>query len=113
MAERHADETAYAQLASKDLLTFARWDATSNRLARGLAEAGVGAGERIVLHLDNEHLDRWLISYAAIHKAGAVAVPTNTRLTARELSTILAHAEPSALITSTRLRPTLEEALAG
>ena len=112
MAERHGDETAYAQLASKDLLTFARWDTTSNRLARGLAASGVGRASGCVLHLDNEHLDRWLISYAAIHKAGAVAVPTNTRLTARELSTILAHAEPVAVITSTRLRPTLDEALA-
>ena len=112
MAERHGDETAYAQLATKDLLTFARWDTTSNRLARGLADAGIEPGERVVLHLENEHLDRWLIAYAAIHKTGAVAVPTNTRLTARELSTILAHAEPAALITSTRLRPTLDEALA-
>jgi acyl-CoA synthetase (AMP-forming)/AMP-acid ligase II len=113
MAERHGDETAYAQLATKDLLTFTRWDTTSNRLARGLADAGVAPGERVVLHLENEHLDRWLISYAAIHKTGAVAVPTNTRLTARELSTILAHAEPAAMITSTRLRPTLDDALAG
>jgi acyl-CoA synthetase (AMP-forming)/AMP-acid ligase II len=111
MAERHGDETAYAQLANKDLLTFARWDETSNRLARGLSDAGVQHGARVVLHLENEHLDRWLISYAAIHKAGAVAVPTNTRLTSRELATILSHAEPTALITSTGLRPTIEEAL--
>ncbi len=54
-------------------------------MARGLADAGIEPGERVVLHLENEHLDRWLIAYAAIHKAGAVAVPTNTRLTAREL----------------------------
>jgi len=33
---------------------------------------------------------RWLISYAAIHKAGAGAVPTNVRLTARELAAIVA-----------------------
>jgi len=113
MAERYGDETAYAQLASKDLLTFARWDQSSNRLARGLSGAGIEAGDRVVLHLENEHLDRWLISYAAIHKAGAVAVPTNTRLTAAELRAILGDAGPAALITSTRLRPTLEDALAG
>ncbi len=112
MAETHGAETAYAQLASKDLLTFSRWESTSNRLARGLVAAGVSPGDRVGLHLENEHLDRWVISYAAIHKAGAVAVPTNTRLTARELAIIVAHAEPVAVISSNRLRPTLDGALA-
>jgi acyl-CoA synthetase (AMP-forming)/AMP-acid ligase II len=112
MATEHGDETAYAQLASKDLLTFARWDATSNRLAHGLIASGIERGDRVVLHLDNEQLVRWLISYAAIHKAGAVAVPTNTRLTARELATIVGHAAPVAAITSTSLRPLLDEAAA-
>ncbi len=112
MAVAHGDETAYVQLASSDLLTFTRWDETSNRLARSLTAAGVERGDRVVLHVANEHLDRWVISYAAIHKAGAVAVPTNTRLTARELGTILAHAEPRAALTSSRYRATLDEALA-
>jgi acyl-CoA synthetase (AMP-forming)/AMP-acid ligase II len=111
MAGAHGDETAYVQLASSDLLTFSRWDQTSNRLARALTAAGVGRGDRVALHVANEHLDRWVISYSAIHKAGAVAVPTNTRLTARELGTILRHAKPTAAITSSSLRPVLDEAL--
>ena len=110
MADVHGDETAYTQLAAGTSLTFGAWEADSNRLARGLAAVGVGRGDRIVLHLDNEHLERWLISYAAIHKAGAVAVPTNVRLTASELAAIVADAEPAAVITSTRLRPTVAEA---
>jgi acyl-CoA synthetase (AMP-forming)/AMP-acid ligase II len=36
---------------------------------------------------------RWLTAYAAIHKAGAVAVPVNTRLTPNEIANVLAHAE--------------------
>ncbi len=105
-------QTAYTQLATGTSLTFGAWESASNRLARGLVEAGVDRGDRVVIHLDNEHLERWLISYAAIHKAGAVAVPTNVRLTARELAVILADAEPVAAFTSTRLAPVVSEALA-
>ena len=112
MADVHGGETAYTQLAAGTSLTFAEWEADSNRLARGLAAVGVRRGDRVVLHLDNEHLERWLISYAAIHKAGAVAVPTNVRLTAPELTAIAADAEPAAAITSIHLRPTVVEALA-
>jgi acyl-CoA synthetase (AMP-forming)/AMP-acid ligase II len=111
MAAAHGDEIAYVQLASSDALTFARWDETSNRLARTLRAAGVATGDRVALHVANEHLDRWVISYAGIHKAGAVAVPTNTRLTARELGTILGHAEVRAALTSSSLAATLGEAL--
>ena len=42
---------------------------------------------------------RWIVAYAAVHKAGAVVVPTNTRLTIPEVATILGHAEVSAIIT--------------
>jgi len=112
MATVHGGQTAYTQLAAGTSLSFGEWDEGSNRLARGLVAAGVGRGDRVVLHLDNEHLERWLISYAAIHKAGAVAVPTNVRLTAREMAGIVADAEPVAVITSTRLAPVVAEAVA-
>ncbi len=111
MAHAHGDEIAYVQLATADELTFARWDQTSNRLARSLTAAGVAVGDRVVLHVANEFLDRWVISYAAIHKAGAVAVPTNTRLTARELGTILGHARPRAALCSSELAPLVDQGL--
>ena len=44
-----------------------------------------------------------------MHKAGAVAVPTNTRLSVPELVTILGHAEVAAMLTCDAL---LEHALA-
>jgi acyl-CoA synthetase (AMP-forming)/AMP-acid ligase II len=40
----------------------------------------------------------WLTAYTAAHRAGAVAVPVNTRLAAPELRAILGHAEPSAIL---------------
>ena len=110
MARHYGDETAYTRVDTGDSLTFRHWDTRSEGLARGLVAAAVGRGERVVLHLDNEYVVRWLVAYAAIHKAGAVAVPTNVRLTGPELGAIVDHAEPVAMITSTRLRPTVDAA---
>ena len=110
MARHYGDETAYTRVDTGDSLTFRQWDAGSDGLARGLVSAAVGRGERVVLHLDNEHVVRWLVAYAAIHKVGAVAVPTNVRLTGPELRAIVDHSEPVAVITSTRLRPTVDAA---
>ena len=112
MAAEHGDALAYTQLAAGTTLTFGGWDATSNRVARGLVAAGVERGDRVLLHLDDVHLLRWIMSYAAIHKAGAVAVPSNVRLTAHELAGIVADAAPVAAITSTRLAPVVTEACA-
>ncbi len=112
MACHNGGQTAYTRVDTGDSLTFRQWDDRSDGLARSLVAAGVGPGERVLLHLDNEHVVRWLVAYAAIHKAGAVAVPTNVRLTAPELGAIVDHAEPVAAIASTRLRPTVDAAVA-
>jgi acyl-CoA synthetase (AMP-forming)/AMP-acid ligase II len=99
MAGRYADETAYRDLDAGTALTFAQWDEESNRLARFLVEQGITKGDRVSIYLPADETLRWIIAYAATHKAGAVAVPTNTRLSVPELVTILGHAEVSACIT--------------
>jgi acyl-CoA synthetase (AMP-forming)/AMP-acid ligase II len=110
MARRHPQETGYRNVDAGTVLTFAQWEEESNRLARGLAAAGVAKGDRVSIYLPNEEVLRWVVAYAAVHKAGAVAVPTNTRLTATETGTILGHAEASAVITCSSLLPTLTAA---
>ena len=104
MSAHHPAEIAYTDVLATSLadrtLTFQQWDARSNRVARGLVAAGIAPGDRVGLHIDSTHLHRWIVAYAGIHKAGAVAVPTNTRLSARELGTIWAHAEPRLALTS-------------
>lgn len=110
MAAEHGSEPAYTQMTSGTTLTFAEWDATSNREARGLAAAGVGRGDRVLLHLEDVHLLRWIATYVAIHKAGAVAVPSNVRLTASELAGIVEDARPVAAVTSLSLSPTVSDA---
>jgi acyl-CoA synthetase (AMP-forming)/AMP-acid ligase II len=99
MAREHATAVAYRDLDAGTAVTFAEWDARSNRLARALVEHGIAPGDRVSIYLPSDEALRWVVAYAAVHKAGAVVVPTNTRLSVPEVTTILGHAEASAVIT--------------
>jgi acyl-CoA synthetase (AMP-forming)/AMP-acid ligase II len=107
MAAEHPHETAYADVTSGEVLTFEAWDTRSNRLARWLVEQGVAKGERVAVYVSPEEALAWMVAYAAAHKAGAVAVPTSTRLVARELEYVLVHAEAVAVIAGAAALPTL------
>jgi acyl-CoA synthetase (AMP-forming)/AMP-acid ligase II len=91
MADALPGEVAYEQV-DAGRITFAEWEQESNRLARGLVASGIVAQDRVCIFLAPEESLRWLVTYAAIHKAGAVAVPVNTRLAHRELEYVLGHA---------------------
>jgi acyl-CoA synthetase (AMP-forming)/AMP-acid ligase II len=106
MARTLPDEIAYRNLDAGELLTFDAWEQASNRLARGLVTLGVAPGARVSIYLPATEVLRWIVSYAAVHKAGAVVVPTNTRLTVPELVTVLSHAETSIMLTCDELLPT-------
>jgi len=110
MASTYGEKQAYVDLRTGNSLSFLEWEAESNRLARQLVVSGVAPGDRVALYLETTQVFAWIIAYAAIHKAAAVAVPTNTRLSTRELATVLGHAEPTATLTSTTLRASLEAA---
>jgi acyl-CoA synthetase (AMP-forming)/AMP-acid ligase II len=115
MAHHHPEETAYRTVdltpaAGTGLrsITFAGWEAESNRLARGLVGRGIAKGDRVAVYLDSADALHWIIAYAAVHKAGAVAVPTNTRLVTRELALVLGHADITAIITGGPLTETAQ-----
>ena len=91
MAEKFPSEVAYRVVPEGSAVTFAEWDRESDRLAAGLIAAGVTKGDRLAVYMGPGEALHWLAAYAGVHKAGAVAVPTNTRLTARELEQVLAH----------------------
>ena len=99
MARQHGRSIAYRDLDAGTAITFTEWDQRSNQLARALVEAGIAPGERVSIYLPSEESLRWIVAYAAVHKAGAVVVPTNTRLSIPEVTTILGHAEASTIIT--------------
>jgi len=99
MADEHPDEPAFLNVATGEGLTFADWESASNRLARWLVGQGVAPGDRVAIHVPPEEPDRFIVAYAAVHKAAAVAVPTSTRLVARELAYVLGHAGASVVLT--------------
>lgn len=110
MTEVVADQIAATDLGSDDDLTFAAWEGRSNRLARWLVGNGVRPGDRVALHLPPDEALVFLVAYVAVHKAGAVAVPTNTRLVARELRDILTHAGATVAISGRSTTPVLLQA---
>jgi acyl-CoA synthetase (AMP-forming)/AMP-acid ligase II len=113
MAQQLGGETAWVDLDAGASLTFAEWDRQANRLARGLATLSVARGDRVAIDISADRSVAWVVAYAAIHRAGAVAVPVNTRLVARELADVLAHAEVSVVFADPGTIPLLARALGG
>ena len=111
MADAFAHETAY-RIVDGGTMTFGDWEAESNRLARTLADLGVHKGDRVSLFLRAEEALRFMVAYSAAHKAGAVAVPTNTRLTPSEVTRLLRHAAVRAVLTDVELAPVAKEVTA-
>jgi long-chain acyl-CoA synthetase len=72
--------------------TWAEVDARVNRLANAL---DVAPGERVAILAENDH--RYLETYWALSKRGAIAVPLNYRLLEDELARLVAHAEVSGM----------------
>ncbi|MBK5288968.1 MAG: AMP-binding protein [Acidimicrobiia bacterium] len=106
MAREHGPEIAYRDLDAQTAITFREWDDRSNQMGRALVDAGIAPGDRVSIYLPSDQALRWIVAYAAVHKAGAVVVPTNTRLSVPEVATILGHAEVSTVITGAELLDT-------
>jgi acyl-CoA synthetase (AMP-forming)/AMP-acid ligase II len=98
-AERFGDRSA-VQVVGGGSMTFREWDGRSNALARGLVSSGVGKGDRVGLLLGNEAALEFCVTYFALHKAGAVAVPINPRYADREVEHILDNAEVETVVTA-------------
>jgi malonyl-CoA/methylmalonyl-CoA synthetase len=82
-------------------ITFGEIEARSNRLARLLAARGLSRGDRLGFYLPNrvEFIDFFL----ACIKLGAIVVPINVLYREREITHILADAEPKAVATTREL----------
>jgi acyl-CoA synthetase (AMP-forming)/AMP-acid ligase II len=100
LAGRFPDAVAWRNLADGAELTLGAWHRRSNRFARGLQARGLQRGDRVGLLIGNEEPLEWLVSYLAIHKAGAVAVPLLARLGPAELAQILQDAGASVALCS-------------
>jgi long-chain acyl-CoA synthetase len=86
--------------------TYQDLDDATDRLAAGLAAAGIGAGERVAWLLPN--CSELVLLYLACFRLGAVAVPLNVRLTSPELSYALGHSGARLVVSHAGLYPVLE-----
>ncbi|MFO1292167.1 MAG: FadD3 family acyl-CoA ligase [Rubrivivax sp.] len=69
-------------------LSYARLAQEVERAARALLAHGIEAGDRVAIWAPN--IGEWIVAAAAIHSAGAVLVPINTRMKGAEAGEILA-----------------------
>jgi long-chain acyl-CoA synthetase len=91
-AREYAEKTAVV-FADKRL-TYAQFDAMANRVANGLAAAGIGRGDKVALSCPN--LPYFPMVYYGILKTGAVVVPLNVLLKGREIAYHLADSDAKA-----------------
>jgi fatty-acyl-CoA synthase len=90
--------------------SYAEFDRLCDRVAAGLAERGVGKGERVAVLARNSHAFAAL--RFALARLGAVLVPINFMLKADEAAYILRHAGARWLATDSGLAPLAQAAAA-
>ncbi len=88
-------------------MTFRQWNARACRLANALLGLGLSKGDRVAVLAYNRI--EWLEIYAAVAKAGLIAVPVNFRLVAPEIRFIVENCEARALIVEDALLGAVEE----
>ncbi|MFO1477572.1 MAG: AMP-binding protein [Verrucomicrobiota bacterium] len=81
-------------------VTYAEFEAQSNRLAHGLRKLGVARGDRVGIHLKNSI--ETAVTMFAVLKAGAVFVSVNRTTKPEKLAAILNDCEACALVTDAR-----------
>jgi acyl-CoA synthetase (AMP-forming)/AMP-acid ligase II len=94
MAFDYADHAAV--ITDDRCFTFAELHDEVRRTGAAIAGAGVAPGDRVAIWSPNTW--HWVIACLAIHYAGAVVVPINTRYTAEEAADILARTQAPLLI---------------
>lgn len=102
------DRTAFVYPETGARVSYADFDQRVDRVAAGLAAAGVGRGDVVCLLLTNRR--EFLEVYFACARIGAVSAPINTRVSAREFGYLVGDATPTCLVTETAFEGLLDEA---
>ncbi|MBM7702203.1 class I adenylate-forming enzyme family protein [Metabacillus iocasae] len=108
-ARRHPKK--WALTCEERVYTYEQFNQKVNHFAWGLLNLGVKKGEKVALFMTNS--DYFAISYFAILKIGAVAVPVNFRLVSREVHYILNQSETAVIICDVELKSVIEQAREG
>jgi acyl-CoA synthetase (AMP-forming)/AMP-acid ligase II len=103
-ARLHPDRDAF--IFGAERITHAGYLARVERLAAGLARAGITPGDRIVM-LSQNNLE-FVDLYGAVARLGAILVPINWRLSADEVAYVAGDAAPRIVIADASLQPMLQ-----
>lgn len=88
-------------------MTFWQWNERSCRLANALLGMGLSKGDRVAVLAWNRI--EWVEIYAAVAKAGLIAVPVNFRLVAEEIRFIAQNSTAAAIIAEDGLHAAIED----
>ena len=99
IADEYGDHTAVVGTGGS--LTYREIESRSQQVAEGLLQRGIGKGSRVGLWLTNG--TEWVLTWAAVTRIGAVAVPLSTFLSDRELAKVARHADLHGLIVHRRM----------
>jgi acyl-CoA synthetase (AMP-forming)/AMP-acid ligase II len=108
-SHRFASRPALHDPAGGRRWTYSELWADAGRLASGLAQAGVQAGDAVVLALFN--CPEFVLTWLAVQRLGAIAAPINFRLSPGEVAYVLDDSHPSAFVYDTVLQDVAREAL--
>ncbi|MFJ7265380.1 AMP-binding protein [Streptomyces sp. NPDC099050] len=104
-ATEHPDHVAL-QVVGGGELTYRRWREEALRAAAGLAAAGIGPGDRVLLRFANARWERYAVGFLAVQYAGGVPVPVREDLSGADAAalaelagarTVLRDGEPTAV----------------
>lgn len=104
-AETHARQLAVVFGSRR--LTYAELNGRACRLANGLSAMGIGPGDRVATLMNNCH--PFIDLFFATAKLGAILVPVNFRLTAKEVEFALGNCTPKALFAGRSTQATLTQ----
>lgn len=107
-AATHPERLALVEAWSGQRLTFAEWDAQSDRLAGALAAAGVQPGEPVALYAFNGI--PFAVAFFGILKAGGAVAAVNPLFTSREVAEQLVDVGARVIIAEAGLYATFQEA---
>ena len=93
-AERRPDKTAVYYLGTR--FSYRKLKDLSERFAAALSANGVGPGQKVMLYIPNSI--HWVVSWLAVQRIGAVAVPITPIYTPHDISYIANDSESEAII---------------
>lgn len=113
LLRRHAEERPDSPCLTleADHLSFSDLNARSSRLANAMSARGVAAGDRVAM-VARTAIQSFELLFACA-KIGAILLPINWRLSAREVSAILADGDPRLVLVSADLVTLLADDIAG